>query len=136
MKEPWNVKIYQYDGKKAFVDAIMNSYQRSGMIKNDESPQTQKTIASISQFLLDIPHHVLIYFEIEDNLLRYEELYASVCAFIQNAQLAACEYGVGMLWTITPSMHDSEFVKEIGLAATKMKRAAVLHMGYAENIPE
>lgn len=136
MKEPWNLKIYQDDGKRAFVEAIINSYQRSGMIKNDETPQTQKTIASISQFLLDIPHHALIYFEKEDNLLRYEELYASVCAFIQNAQLAAWEYGVGMLWTITPYMHDPEFVKEIGLDANKMKIAAVMQMGYPADIPK
>lgn len=135
MKEPWNIKVYQDSGKEAFVQAIIKSYQRSGMIKKDNHPQTKKTIASISQFLLEIPHHALIYFEKESNLVRYEELYASICAFIQNAQLAAWEYGVGMLWTITPYMHDPAFVREIGLDGEKMKVAAVMQIGYPDNIP-
>jgi len=136
MKEPWNIKVYQDNGKNALVKAIINSYQRHGLIKNDNQPQTKKTIDSISQFLLDIPHHALIYFYKESNPIRYEEIYASICAFIQNAQLAGWEYGVGMLWTITPYMHDLEFVKEIGLNGETVKVAAVLQIGYPADIPK
>ncbi|MBP1947901.1 nitroreductase family protein [Virgibacillus litoralis] len=135
MKEPWNIKLYQKNGKQAFVDAIISSYQRIGMLKTDDDPKTKKMIFSMRDFLLAIPHHALIYFEKEEDPVRYEEEYAAVCAFIQNAQLAAWEYGVGMLWTITPYMHDDGFVDDIGLDSKRMKVAAVMQIGYPERIP-
>lgn len=135
MKEPWRIKLYQGEGKHVLVNAIIESYQRSGMIKRDGHPKTKRTIASISQFLMSIPHHALIYFEKESDPIRYEELYASVCAFIQNAQLAGWERGVGMLWTITPYMHDPVFINEMGLDDDIYKIAAVMQIGYPEKIP-
>jgi nitroreductase len=135
MKEPWNIKMYQGAGRKKFVDRIMESYQRIGMIKNNDDPKTLKMMASMRSFLLAIPHHALIYFEKEDNQIRYEEEYSSVAAFIQNAQLAAWEYGVGMLWTITPYMHDPQFSVEIGLDPERFKIAAVMQIGYPKKVP-
>lgn|GEM_PF-1422907 len=135
MKEPWNIKLYEKEGKRDFVDAIITSYQRIGMLKTNDDTKTQKMIESMKQFLLEIPHHAMIYFKREEDPIRYEEAYASVCAFIQNAQLAAWEYGVGMLWTITPYMHDKGFVDEIGLDSKTDKIAAVMQIGYPEKIP-
>ncbi|RLL46603.1 nitroreductase [Oceanobacillus piezotolerans] len=135
MKEPWQIKIYQGHGREAIIDAIIRSYQRIGMIKNEQEPKTKKMIHSMKEFLLKIPHHALIYFEKEEDSVRYEEEYASVCAFIQNAQLAAWEYGVGMLWTITPYMHDPIFLDEIGLDNERFKIAAVLQIGYPAKVP-
>ena len=80
-------------------------------------------------------HHAVIYFEIQQDPIRNEEEYSSVCAFIQNAQLAAWEYGVGMLWTITPYMHDTTFMKDIGLNPEKVKIAAVMQIGYPKKVP-
>ncbi|MGP4105500.1 nitroreductase family protein [Virgibacillus sp. L01] len=135
MKEPWNIKLFQKEGKQAFVDAIIASYQRIGMLKEDDDPKTQKMIASMRDFLLAVPQHALIYFEKEEDPVRYEEEYAAVCAFIQNTQLAAWEYGVGMLWTVTPYMHDEGFVEDIGLDSKRMKVAAVMQIGYPERVP-
>lgn len=134
MKEPWNIKLYQEDGKKEFVDAIIASYQRIGMLKKDNEPKTVKMTDAMKNFLLDIPHHALIYFKIEESPVRYEEDYAAVCAFIQNAQLAAWSYGIGMLWTITPYMRDPGFAKDIGLDSDEMKIAAVMQIGYPERV--
>ncbi|MEI3605625.1 nitroreductase [Pseudogracilibacillus sp. SE30717A] len=136
MKEPWNIKLYQEEGKKPFVEAIIRSYQRLGMIKSSEDEKTIKSIRSIENFLLQIPHHALIYLPIEEDPVRSEEEYAAVCAFIQNAQLAAWEFKVGMLWTITPYMHDPEFARDIGLDYYREKIAAVLQIGYPEKIPK
>ncbi|TRM13093.1 nitroreductase [Lentibacillus cibarius] len=135
MKEPWNIKLYQHDGKKRFVDAIIASYQRIGMLNTADDTKTVKMIESMRRFLMNIPHHALIYFEKETDDVRYEEEYAAVCAFIQNTQLAAWEYGVGMLWTITPYMHDNGFATDIGLDADSVKIAAVMQIGYPEKIP-
>ncbi|KPH78772.1 MULTISPECIES: nitroreductase family protein [Oceanobacillus] len=135
MKEPWKIKVYQGDGRKKFVQSIMKSYQRIGMIKDDDHPKTLKTIDSLSSFLLAIPHHAVIYYEQPDDRIRNEEEYASICAFIQNSQLAAWQFGVGMLWTITPYMHDPQFAKEIGLENEKIKIAAVMQIGYPKKIP-
>lgn len=135
MKQPWNIKMYQQAGKERFIEAIIRSYQRIGLFKNDDNEKTLKTIQSIREFLLYIPHHALIYFPKEVDPVRYEEEYAAVCAFIQNAQLVAWKYGVGMLWTITPYMHDSLFVKEVGLDNDSYKIAAVMQIGYPKKIP-
>lgn len=134
MKEPWNIHLYQEKGKLAFVDAIITSYKRIGMLKKDNDPKTVKMIASMSDFLLEIPHHALIYFKKEEEAVRYEEDYAAVSAFIQNAQLAAWEYGVGMLWTITPYMHDPGFAADIGLDSDEVKIAAVMQIGYPKQV--
>lgn len=130
MKEPWRVKLYQKESKKEFVDYILKSYQRIGMIQSTNDEKTMRMIKSMKNFLLKIPHHALVYFEKEKDPVRYEEDYAAVCAFIQNAQLAAWESGVGMLWTITPYMHDSSFYQDIGLDPEKVKIAAVMQIGY------
>ncbi|RDW17091.1 nitroreductase [Oceanobacillus chungangensis] len=134
MKEPWNIKLYQGKGRKEFVDAIIASYVRIGMIKNDDDPKSLKLIDSMSNFLLSVPHHALIYMEKEADTIRYEEDYAAVCAFIQNTQLAGWEYGVGMLWTITPYMNDPLFLKDIGLDSEVFKIAAVLQIGYPDKV--
>src|SRR5690625_2832485 len=135
MKEPWQVKMYQEEGKHVIINAIIHSYQRLGMMGTDDSPKTLKSIQSIKDFLFAIPHHALIYFETETDPVRYEEEYAAVCAFIQNAQLAAWIFGVGMLWTITPYMHDAEFVRRIGLCPDEEKVVAVMQIGYPEKVP-
>lgn len=136
MKEPWNIKLYQEKGKIGFVQAIIQSYQRIGFIKGEQDPKTLKMIDSMTAFLLAIPHHALIYFKKEADPVRQEEEYAAVSAFIQNLQLAGWAYGVGMLWTITPYMHDPGFVKDIGLNSDEMKIAAVIQLGYPKSIPK
>src|SRR5690625_2252433 len=134
MKEPWNIKMYQGEGRHKLIDESMASYKRLGMFETGSEVKTEKMIASMKDFLLDIPHHALIYMPIEKDPVRYEEEYATVCAFIQNAQLAAWTFGVGMLWTITPYMHDPLFAREIGLDANEVKIAAVMQIGYPEKI--
>lgn len=134
MKEPWQVKLYQSEGKHKIIDATIRSYQRLGIMKSDESEKTLKSIQSIKDFLFQIPHHALIYLKKEEDPVRYEEEYAAVCAFIQNAQLAAWEYGVGMLWTITPYMHDPLFAEDVGLNPETEKIAAVMQIGYPEKV--
>ncbi|WP_047984120.1 nitroreductase family protein [Ornithinibacillus californiensis] len=136
MKEPWRIKLYQGKGRIAFVESILKSYQRIGLISNNREAKTLKMIESMRKFLLDIPHHAVIYLEKEEDPVRYEEEYSAVCAFIQNSQLAAWEKGVGMLWTITPYMHDEDFYKDIGLDPEVVKIAAVLQIGYPERIPK
>lgn len=130
MTESWRVKLYQGRGKKQLVDAIIRSYQRSGLLKKDNPASG----LSIANFLLSIPHHALIYFENQVDSIRQEEEYASVAAFIQNAQLAAWEKQVGVLWTITPYMHDEEFITEIGLDPEHHKISGVLQIGYPDKV--
>lgn len=135
MKESWRIKIFQGEARKNFIQSIMKSYQRIGMIKNSEDTKTLQMIESMSNFLLAIPHHAVIYYNQPEDSIRNEEEFASICAFIQNAQLAAWKYGVGMLWTITPYMYDPEFLNEIGLTQVGVKIAAVMQIGYPKKIP-
>lgn len=136
MKEPWEIKLYQAKGKQTLIDEIIKSYQRLGMLKSDLSESTIKTNNYMKDFLMEIPHHALIYFEKEKDIIKYEEDYSAVSAFIQNAQLAAWEYGVGMLWTITPYMYDKAFYEALGLSSKQHKIAAVMQIGYPDKIPK
>ncbi|MCF3942249.1 nitroreductase family protein [Oceanobacillus alkalisoli] len=132
MTEAWRMKLYQGEGKEHLIQAIIESYQRSGMLPTGNSEKTLRSRASIADFLLTIPHHALIYYEIPGDPIRNEEDYSSIAAFIQNSQLAAWEYGIGMLWTITPYMHDEQFIEKIGLERDKHKVVAVLQIGYPD----
>src|SRR5699024_7839533 len=105
-KEPWEIKLCQAHGKVTLINKIIKSYQRLEMLSTDNDA---KSVKSIKDFLFQIPHHAVICFEKEKDPIKFEEDYASVCAFIQNAQLAAWDKNIGMLWTITPFMHDPEF---------------------------
>src|SRR5699024_8055864 len=135
MTEPWEIKLFQGEGKARFIDLVIDSYQRIGMIAAGHDEKTLKTIQSIRAFLAEIPHHALIYMKGEAEPVRYEEDYSAVSAFIQNAQLAAWVHGIGMLWTITPYMHDPLFASGIGLDSERDKIAAVLQIGYPKRIP-
>lgn len=134
MTEAWNIDIYQREGKSKLIDAIMDSYQRIGLTPNNTDEKTVHMIESMKKFMHAIPHHTVIYFDPPKDPVRYEEEFASVSAFIQNAQLAAWELGVGMLWTITPYMHDPLFLAEIGLDK-HAKIVGVMQVGYPENVP-
>lgn len=134
LTESWNIDVYQKEGKTRFIEAIMNSYVRIGFIPDNDEKKTVDMIASMTQFLEDIPHHIVIYFDSPTDKVQYEEEFASVSAFIQNAQLAGWELGVGMLWTITPYMHDPKFLEEIGLS-TRAKIVGVMQVGYPEKVP-
>ncbi|GAB4072870.1 nitroreductase family protein [Barrientosiimonas marina] len=136
MKEPWRIKLYEKKGTRKLVEAIIASYQHLGMLKSaDADPAAQKMTDSMRRFLLKIPHHAVIYFPRETDPARYDEAYASVCTFIQNAQLAAWEYGVGMLWTNPPYMYDQAFYTDIGLDYKTDKIVAVMQIGYPAKIP-
>src|SRR5690625_2128048 len=66
MKEPWNIKMYQGEGRHKLIDESMASYKRLGMFETGSEVKTEKMIASMKDFLLDIPHHALIYMPIEE----------------------------------------------------------------------
>src|SRR5699024_3759593 len=133
MKEPWEIKLYQGHGKVTLINKIIKSYQRLEKLSTDNDA---KSVKSIKDFLFQIPHHAVIYFEIEKDPIKFEEDYASVCAFIQNALLAACDNNIGMLWTITPFMHDPEFSRDINIDPNIYKIAAVMQIGYPSKIPD
>lgn len=133
MKEPWQLYIYENHGVEVLADKIVESYIRLGYLKRDG--EDKKISENVKKFIIDIPHHLLIFLDRSEDERKYEEDYAAVCAFIQNAQLAAWNYGVGMLWTTSPYLYDHLFLESIGLDPEKQKAVAVLQTGYPEKIP-
>ncbi|REJ10122.1 nitroreductase family protein [Halobacillus trueperi] len=136
MKEPWHIRLYQDKGKEAYAQAVMKSYQRQGFFDGYDINKTQRLQDGIQDFLLIIPHHALIYMERDEDIRKYEEDYAAVCAYIQNVQLLAWEAGVGVLWTTSPYLHDDQFYQDIGLDSQRFKLVSVLQMGYPKRIPK
>ncbi|UOQ94328.1 nitroreductase [Halobacillus shinanisalinarum] len=136
LKQPWEVMMFQNDGVRDYADLVIESYLREGFAEGYDSAKTDKMMQGIIQFLIDIPHHALIYMERDSDFHKFEEDYASVCAFIQNAQLAAWEKGIGVLWTTSPYIHDVDFIEGIGLNPELHKVAGVLQMGYPARVPK
>ena len=135
MKEPWNIRLYQEDGKKSYVDAVLDSYRRQGFFEGYKLDKQTRLEDGIKDFLFSIPHHALIYMEKDEEERKYEEDYAAVCAYIQNLQLLAWQKHVGVLWTTSPYLHDSEFAEDVGLDPSIYKLVSVLQIGYPKRIP-
>ncbi|TGB02287.1 nitroreductase family protein [Halobacillus salinus] len=136
MKEPWLLNIYQGEGIEPYVSAVLSSYERQGFFDNYNEEKQERMKEGIRQFLKNIPHHALVYMERDSDLIKYEEDYASVCAFIQNAQLLSWERGIGVLWTTSPYLHDPQFAEDIGIGPDTYKLVAVLQMGYPNRVPK
>ncbi|GEN54358.1 nitroreductase family protein [Halobacillus faecis] len=136
MKEPWQIRLYQDKGKAAYAEAVMESYRRQGFFDGYDVNKTLRLEQGIRDFLLNIPHHALIYMERDEDIRKFEEDYAAVCAYIQNVQLLAWEAGVGVLWTTSPYLHDVQFSEAIELDSRRYKLVSVLQMGYPKRIPK
>ncbi|SEA42839.1 Nitroreductase [Thalassobacillus cyri] len=136
MIEPWEIEVIQKEAASSFADLIIDSYLRMGYAEGYEEKKKCKLMEGIKQHILSIPHHALIYMEKDKDLRLYEEDYAAVCAFIQNVQLLAWRYGVGVLWTSNPYIYDAGFASSWGIDPKKHKIVAVLQMGYPNKIPE
>ncbi|MEC3883250.1 nitroreductase [Halobacillus sp. HZG1] len=136
MKEPWQIRLYQDNGKIGYAQAVMDSYQRQGFFDGYEEDKANRLQEGIRDFLMNIPHHALIYMEKDEDVRKYEEDYAAVCAYIQNVQLLAWEAGVGVLWTTSPYLHDAQFSEAVGLDSQHFKLVSVLQMGYPKRIPK
>jgi nitroreductase len=136
MKEPWNIRLYQEEGKKSYVKAVLESYRRQGFFDGYEQDKQTRLKDGIKDFLFRIPHHALIYMEKDEDERKYEEDYAAVCAYIQNLQLLAWQEQVGVLWTTSPYLHDHQFAEDIGLNPSIYKLVSVLQIGYPKRIPD
>lgn len=135
MKEPWNIRLYQENGKKSYVESVLRSYRRQGFFEGYDQDKQTRLEQGIEDFLWNIPHHALIYMEKDEDQRKYEEDYAAVCAYIQNFQLLAWQEHVGVLWTTSPYLHDPQFAEDIGLDPTVYKLVSVLQIGYPKRIP-
>ncbi|MBA2175643.1 nitroreductase [Halobacillus locisalis] len=136
MKQPWMMKVYQGGAIDSYASHVLNSYDRQGFFSGYDADRGGKMREGIKKFLINIPHHVLVYMERDVDQMKYEEDYAAVCAFIQNAQLLAWEQGIGMLWTTSPYLHDAQFAVDVGLNERDYKLVSVLQVGYPSRIPK
>ncbi len=135
MKEPWAIQIVQGEAKRHYADQVADSYVREGLADGYAEDKKDRMMEGIKQFLIDIPHHAIVYMEKDTDQRKYEEDYAAVCAYIQNVQLVSWDAGVGVLWTSNPYIYDPEFVEARGLDPDMHKIVAVLQMGYPNRIP-
>ncbi|MFC7321977.1 nitroreductase family protein [Halobacillus campisalis] len=135
MKQPWQVLLFQESGSDDYASLVIESYVRNGLTEGYSADKTERMMKGIKKFLVEIPHHALIYMEKDMDDHKYEEDYAAVCAFIQNVQLAAWAHKIGVLWTSSPYIHDKKFIEGIGLNSDQHKIVGVLQMGYPKKIP-
>ncbi|WP_173915678.1 nitroreductase [Halobacillus sp. Marseille-Q1614] len=136
MKQPWSIVMFQEQGSVDYADLVIESYFRLGLADGYKEEKAKSMMEGIKSFLVNIPHHAVIYMEKDKEAHKYEEDYAAVCAYIQNVQLIAWDQGVGMLWTTSPYINDEEFIKGIGLDPDIHKIAAVLQIGYPRSVPK
>jgi nitroreductase len=116
--EPWSVTIVSTeDEKKYFLNCVMKSYERTGVLAAYSEERVKKIREAYEQ--------------------KDFESIGATCAFIQNLQLLCWEKNIGVVWRTNPYIHDPIFAKELGIPSSK-KIIGSVHLGYIdeEKIPK
>ncbi|MGG0186955.1 nitroreductase family protein [Bacillus rhizoplanae] len=125
-REPWKCKLFFGDGRKKFVDAVLNSF----------SPEErEKRGKMLTERFMSTPAQIVVYMDEDPRQAQRDEDYAAVCAFMQNFQLLAWEQQLGVVWKTGGLIYNPAFMKAIGL--TKGQRiVGIFHVGYFDKAPE
>lgn len=127
LREPWRFIIYNGEGREVLGNAMANIASKGAKMK--KSPE------EIKKHYETIPAHILVVMPEDPQPFIREEDYAATCALIQNFQLAAWERGIGVFWKIDSFLTLPEFREAAGVCPGE-KIAAILHVGYFDNIPK
>jgi nitroreductase len=136
--EPWSVTIVSTEEeKKYFLDCVMKSYERTGVLSSYSEEQVSKVRDANEKYFVTTPITLIVATDrFEDEHKDFESVGAT-CAFIQNLQLLCWEKNIGVVWRTNPYIHDPMFAKELGIPSSK-KIIGSIHLGYIdqEKIPK
>ena len=136
--EPWSVTIVSTeDEKKYFLNCVMNSYERTGVLAAYSEERVNKIREAYEQYFPSTPITLIVATDLFGDEQKDFESIGATCAFIQNLQLLCWEKNIGVVWRTNPYIHDPIFAKELGIPSSK-KIIGSVHLGYIdeEKIPK
>lgn len=133
--EPWKLKMIVGDAKARLAEEIIESYTRLGLFAKDTEEQIKRYCGRLREFGTTVPVHLIVYMDVDADIVKYEEDFAAVCTYMQNVQLLGWEHNIGALWASSPYIYDSEFKQRMDIESDQ-KIIGVLHLGYANKVPK
>ncbi|XAE81397.1 nitroreductase [Bacillus pumilus] len=128
--EPWRFLYAVTDEAKAtFVDRFIAFFQRNNPDAKEEK------INQYRDYFSKVPALLLVVLKEDENPVVRNDDFAAVSALIQNFQLLAWDQGIGMVWKSGRILYDKGFQQDMGLKENE-RFAAILHIGYPEEVPE
>lgn len=129
LTEPWRFLYATTDEAKAiFVERFMAFFQRNNPDAKEEK------INQYREYFSKVPALLFVVLKEDENPVVRNDDFAAVSALIQNFQLLAWDRGIGMVWKSGRILYDKGFQQEMGLQENE-RFAAILHIGYPEEVP-
>jgi nitroreductase len=123
-REPWHFMLFIDEGKKAFLNALLKTYEK----------KKEKLDGSKIEYFKNVPAYLVVLMKEDPRQKQWEEDFAAVSALIQNFQLLAWERGLGVVWKTNNYIYEPEFLQSIGVKPGE-KIVGVLYIGYPKEIP-
>ena len=117
------------EAKATFVERFIAFFQRNNPDAKEEK------INQYREYFSKVPALLLVVLKEDENPVVRNDDFAAVSALIQNLQLLAWDQGIGMVWKSGRILYDKGFQQDMGLKENE-RFAAILHIGYPEEVPE
>ncbi len=128
--EPWRFLYAVTDeAKEGFVERFIAFFKRNNPDAKEEK------INQYRDYFSKVPALLLVVLKEDENPVVRNDDFAAVSALIQNFQLLAWDQGIGMVWKSGRILYDKGFQQDMGLKENE-RFAAILHIGYPEEVPE
>jgi nitroreductase len=130
LTEPWRLIIIGNESREALADALA-ALAASGQ----DSSALEKAKAETRRKVMKSPVLLAVTCRLDGNPAQQVEDLASVCAAMQNLQLAAWSEGIGSHWNTGKVTRLPETGALLGLSERSEQLVGFLYLGYPSHIP-
>src|ERR1700730_4023454 len=131
MTEPWRVIIIGKESREALVDALANQ-----AASGQDLSVLAKAKAEARRNVMSSPVLLAVTCRLEGNPAQQAEDLATVCAAMQNLQLAAWSEGIGSHWNTGKVNRLPETNALLGLSERVEQLVGFLYLGYPAQVPQ
>ncbi|WP_139991695.1 nitroreductase family protein [Paenibacillus paridis] len=119
--EPWRFIVYMKDGRQAFADAVLSTYTQEELERYGEGARYE--------YEQETPVHIIVVIREDKHPGKMEDALLAAASLIQNLQLLAWEWGMGVVWKTHEFNREDAFKQKAGIMANE-KIVGTLHLGY------
>jgi nitroreductase len=131
MTEPWRLTIIGKESREALADALANQ-----AASGQDLSGLAKAKAEARRKVMSSPVLLAVTCRLEGKPAQQFEDLASVCAAMQNLQLAAWSEGIGSHWNTGKVTRLPETSALLGLSERGEQLVGFLYLGYPAQVPE
>lgn len=133
LTEPWQFIVVGPETRRHMAERY--GELRAARIPEDAGERAERVrLESVAKFMA-VPTVVVVAVDQSGDPQRRLEDYAAACCAIQNIQLAAWAEGVGMKWSTSSLIRDTETYGLLDLDTEQAQIVGLLYVGYPAEIP-